>query len=904
MLSENTSGLTETQKSKFQNLILEFSDIFSKDDFDLGCLSGVEHSIKTHDEIPIAEKFRRTPLQFQKQEQEYIEQLLKQGVIEPSVSEWSAAPVLVRKKTGELRYCIDYRALNAKTYKDNYSLPLIEDCLASLYGQKMFCVLDLCAGYFQIPLNSNSKHKTSFSTRFGSFEWSRLPMGLCTAPATFQRAMQMVLRGLQWEEVIVYLDDVIVLGTDFDNTLSSLRKVFVRFREHNLKLKPRKCSFFKEEVEFLGKLVSGSGVSISPDKLQAVEQWPTPSNAKELLSFLGFMNYHRNHIKDFAKVSADLYALVHADLFIWTSRHQACFETLKQLAISAPMLSHPSPDGLFILDTDASGTQIGAALSQVQNGEIKPICFASHVLLKQHRNYCTIRKELLAIIKFCRQFRHFLLGRFFYIRTDHNSLVWLTRFKHLEGQLARFLEELSQYDFKIIHRKGAEHINADALSRLKDPFVECDCYTAGQNVSDLPCGGCNYCRRAHRQWARFNDDVDDIVPLAVRSIEVEAQDTDSSSAQTVSNWMEGLSRLELREAQTQDPNIGLVMNWLEHSYEPTPRELQLTGPETRSLWLTRDQLKLQQGILYYSWSNCDYRSDCLVVPAELRPRVLYYCHDSKGSGHLGQDKTLDKLKQRFYWYGMSRDSDIYVKQCPTCNKNKKGNRKPRGALGLYHSGCPMERVHLDIVGPINPRSKSGSAYILVMVDQFTKWVELAALPAQNAELTARAFLRHFIVTFGCPFEVHTDQGRNFESDLFQAFCKVLEITKTRTTPYHASGNGQVEVFNRVILQMIRSYVSRGKKDWDEHLPLISMALHSMKNKSTGFSANMMMLGREVCQPIDLILGLTRSTPRDPPTWVANLLSNLSDIHKLARERIGEAQLRQKRDYDLRLFERS
>ena len=162
-------------------------------------------------------------------------------------------------------------------------------------------------------------------------------MGLCTAPATFQRAMQMVLRSLQWEEVIVYLDDVIVHGTDFDNTLSSLRKVFVRFREHNLKLKLRKCSFFKEEVELLGELVSGSGVSISPDKLQAAEQWPTPSNAKELLSFLGFMNYHRNHIKYFAKVSADLYALVHAELFIWTSRHQACFETLKQLAISAPI---------------------------------------------------------------------------------------------------------------------------------------------------------------------------------------------------------------------------------------------------------------------------------------------------------------------------------------------------------------------------------------------------------------------------------------------------------------------------------------------------------------------------------------------------------------------------------------
>lgn len=308
--------------------------------------------------------------------------------------------------------------------------------------------------------------------------------------------------------------------------------------------------------------------------------------------------------------------------------------------------------------------------------------------------------------------------------------------------------------------------------------------------------------------------------------------------------------------------------------------------------------------MYYSWANLKDRSECLVVPQELRPRVLYYCHDSRGSGHLGQKKTLDRLKQRFYWYGMSKDSDICVKQCSNCNKNKKGNRNPRSGLETYHAGYPMERVHLDILGPINPRSKSGSAYILVMVCQFTKWVELAALPAQNAELTADAFLKHFVVTFGCPLEVHTDQGRNFQSDLFQAFCKVLEITKTRTTPYRPSSNGQVEVFNKVILQMIRSYVSRGLKDWDEHLPLISMALHSMKNNSTGFSANMLMLGKEVIQPIDLILGLSKPTPLDQPTWVADLTSNLSKIHILAREKIGETQLRQKRDYDLRVFERS
>ena len=251
------------------------------------------------------------------------------------------------------------------------------------------------------------------------------------------------------------------------------------------------------------------------------------------------MNYHRNHIQNFAQVSADLYALIHAESFYWRDRHQACFEKMKELAITAPMLSHPSPSGLFILDTDASGNQIGAALSQVQNGVVKPICFASHVLLKQHRNYCTMRKELLAVVKFCRQFRHYLLGRFFLIRSDHNSLVWLTRFKHLEGQLALFLEELSQYNFKLIHRRGAEHINADALSRIKDLLEECDCYSAGQKLHDLPCGGCHYCTRAHKQWARFNDDVDDVIPLAVRSVEVVLPDQATSGTQAFSNWNGG-----------------------------------------------------------------------------------------------------------------------------------------------------------------------------------------------------------------------------------------------------------------------------------------------------------------------------------------------------------------------------
>lgn len=189
---------------------------------------------------------------------------------------------------------------------------------------------------------------------------------------------------------------------------------------------------------------------------------------------------------------------------------------------------------------------------------------------------------------------------------------------------------------------------------------------------NLPCWGCPYCRHAHRQWARFNDDVDDVVPLGVCNVTIHSADQSVPGNQVVSNWVESLSSLQLREAQINDPNIGVVIRWIEYPYEPTTRELQLSSPETRALWLTRDQLVFQDGVMFYSWTNIEGRSNCLIVPAELRDRVLYYCHNSKDSGHLGQSKTIDRLKEKFYWYGLYRDGSIYVKQCAVCNRNKNG----------------------------------------------------------------------------------------------------------------------------------------------------------------------------------------------------------------------------------------
>ena len=394
-------GLKGKQQVQLHSLLLEFQDVFSRHDLDLGCLTAVKHRIDTKDAPPVKQRMRRTPLGFQDVEQQHLTKMLNAGVIQPSISEWASAPVLVRKRDGSVRWCIDYRALNDRTVKDCFPLPIIEDCLDSLQGTTTFCTLDLASGYYQIELDEVDRKKTAFITRYGLYEHTRMGMGLCNAPATFQRAMQLVLRGLTWSHVLVYLDDVVILGKDFDDCIRNLKEALVRFRKYSLKLKPKKCQLFQREVEFLGKLVSAEGIKIAPSKALAVQQWNEPTNRKELMAFLGFVNYHRDHVPDFAGVTACLYDLAHKNQPAWEQQHKQAFVKIKQLLTTPPCLAYPNSHDKFILDTDASDNAIGAVLSQLQGKEEKVICYASHVLMRPQRKYCTTRKELLAVVKLC-----------------------------------------------------------------------------------------------------------------------------------------------------------------------------------------------------------------------------------------------------------------------------------------------------------------------------------------------------------------------------------------------------------------------------------------------------------------------------------------------------------------------
>ena len=306
------------------------------------------------------------------------------------------------------------------------------------------------SGYWQVPLTEDAKEKSAFVTRNGLWRWKVLPFGLTSAPATFQRLMEKVLHGLHWKTLLLYLDDIIVIAPDFPTHVARLGEVFQRLRKAGLKLKPSKCELFRQEVRYLGHIVSAHGVSTDPEKVKAVREWPVPETVKEVQSFLGMAGYYRQYMPDFSTIAKQLSHLSNKDVaWHWGPECQEAFEEIKRRLTQAPILGYPDPRLTYILDTDASATGVGAVLSQVQEGKERVISYYSKTLDAAQRNYCVTRRELLAVIKAITFFKPYFYGRQFVLRTDHASLMWLCRRKEPHHQVARWLEILAEFRFKI-----------------------------------------------------------------------------------------------------------------------------------------------------------------------------------------------------------------------------------------------------------------------------------------------------------------------------------------------------------------------------------------------------------------------------------------------------------------------
>ena len=871
--------LTPDQVVEVKSLLERWASIFSAHDLDLGRTDLVQHEIKLNSNVPFKERHRFIPHSMVEEVRKHLREMLDLQVIRKSHSPYASNVVLVKKKDGSLRFCIDLRKLNNITVKDSYNLPRIDDTLDAIQGAKWFSTLDLKSGYWQVEIAEGDKHKTAFSVgNLGFFEFNRMPFGLTNAPATFQRLMETCMGDLYLDYCLIYLDDVVIFSKTYEEHLERLDAVFKRLHAAGLKVNNKKCHFFKHRIKYLGHIVSQDGISTDPDKIEAVKSWPIPKDVKDLQRFLGFVGYYRRFIKNFAKVAQPLHKLLQGSSkhtskrrhrspfpFEWGEDQQNSFEKLIELCTSSPVLAYADYSKPFVLHTDASRDGLGAVLYQGFEDGLKVIAYASRSVTKSEKNYPAHKLEFLALKwAITDKFHDYLYGNQFTVRTDNNPLTYILTTAKLDATGQRWVSQLSDYQFKIEYRSGKKNIDADALSRIKWPDTDLinSCVVAEilSGSKDVPLIE-SIC-------------LSQQVPCAV----------DTQQMESNLNW---------GEMQRKDIVLKYVFEFLEGKIA----SIKHLGFEQKIFQRESSSLCIHNGTLYRKRLRDGREYFQLVVPLDYRGRALSGCHDDVG--HLGRDRTLDLLYERFYWPGMNKSVVDYINHCGRCIRSKTPITQ-RAPLVSIKTSQPMELVCIDYL--TLETSKGGYSNILVATDHFTRFAWAFPTHNQTALTTAKVLMDNLFMPYGFPAQLHSDQGRNFESAIIKELCRLTGVQKTRTTPYHPMGNGQCERFNRTLIGMLSSLDPNLKSNWKSHIHPLIHAYNCTRHDSTNYSPFYLMFGRHPRLPVDLFFQIDRNggCNNSSSEFIKNLHKRLQKAYEIAAANADKSQLNQKRRYDQRV----
>ena len=663
-----------------------------------------------------------------------------------------------------------------------------------------------------------------------------MPFGLKNAGATFQRLMELVLAGMDSKSCLVYIDDIIVFGKNEEDHLKNLEEVFQRIRTAGMKLKPKKCCLARDEVVFLGHKVGKSGVEPDPANIEKVRHWPRPQKTEELRSFLGLAGYYSRFVPNYSDLVRPIREAAEKKGAVeWTEELVESFESTKMKLTSAPILALPTCKGEFKVATDASNTAVGAVLTETSDGDEKVIAYASKVLNKSERRWPTYDKELWAIVWAIRHFRPYLAATAFTVTTDHKPLKNIPRSINVDGDATgrrgRWAIELSTYDFEVQYRKGSDNGNADAMSR---------------------------------QSTALHPEIDEAMTAGYEAV-TDAIDTE-----------------KLIREQDLDPILREVKEWLTAGRLSPKKKLRKRNRNLRIMARLFDQLTLEQGVMKLKQQDRD--CPVILLPRTYRVTVLSMLHDDKTAGHLGANRTLEKVAARFFWPGMGKDVTHHCETCEACQRRSSPTPLLQASLRTDAYSRPFERVAIDITEM--PISIRGNRYALVVMDYFTKYVYTYAMPNQTAETVSDCLL-DMVLRQGVPERLHSDQGRQFESAIFQSLCRRLGIEKTRTSPYRPESDGMVERFNRTLKDMSSKFLKPCGSDWDDHLASLTFAYNTSKHSVTGFTPFFLVHGREARLPVDELFGVkTKVSIVD--TYVENKLRQLRYAHDKVQENIGKA----------------
>lgn len=846
--------MNEEEKSGILNLVNKYSDIFHQEDEPLSFTHHVKHKIRTTDEVPIYARNYRFPEIYRQEVDRQVEEMLAQGIVKHSDSPWNAPIWIVPKKADasgkpKFRVVIDYRKLNEKTHEDRYPLPQISELLDKLGRCQYFSVIDLKSGFHQIEVDPDSRAKTAFSTPNYHLEFTRLPFGLKNSPATFQRLMDNILRGIANEFCCVYLDDIIIFSVSLAEHLARLEEVFKRLRKANLKIQLDKTEFLRTEVAYLGHVITPEGVKPNPDKIKAIMNYPIPSTTTEIKSFLGLLGYYRKFIRDFAKITKPMTMCLRkgSKIDINCPYYRECFTKCQTLLTNEPILQYPDFQKPFRLTCDASNIAVGCVLSQVTNGADLPVAYASRTLNDTERRLSTIERELLAIVWGVQYFRPYLFGRKFKILSDHKPLQWLSSIKEPSSKLFKWRTRLSAYDFDIEYKKGQLNTNADALSRVellnnldeetdqRSPVNDPDYEPTSDEIE----AALDECVAGLTPNTRKILDEMDIGSLAVqpdsetRSViaDFDSDDGDSNPTSTVHSDAIGHAIVAI---PIKDDPVNVCKNQILIEIVRTPTDqpveiLKLFNDKNRMIvqlsetHLERDvikfvkehvQPKIKYGVYFaeniypefvaimtknFTFSEISmtkYTKLLKDILEENERKAIIQKHHEGVTNHRGIDECHLRLKRDFYWPNMRETIQKYINNCEICVKCKYDRMPIKVKYNVTPTASrPLETLHIDTM------TLDGSKF-LTLVDSFSRYAQAYPLKSANAIDVIEALLQYF-KHHGTPTNIVTDNGPEFQNSLFREFMLLHRVLVHYTASQHPESNSIVERFHSTLVEHFR-----------------------------------------------------------------------------------------------------
>jgi len=857
----------------------------------------VQHDIITTTDYPIKLRFRPINPSLEDNLRKQLDDWLTHDIIEESQSPWSFALVAVKKKNGKIRWCVDYRRLNEVTKKDSFPLPLIEDNLGRLSRSTIFSALDGMGAFHVVELTDEAKPKTAFATPWGSYQFKRMPFGLCNGPATYSRLMQLALQGVPPTMALPYLDDTIVHASDWPQHLTALDRVLRAHVQAGLKLQPEKCQLAQEEVDYLGHTVDARGIRPMKGYVAAVSEWPTPATKKQVRAFLGKVGYYQRFIPGYAALARRWTDALKGEAqdpkdgpVEVSEEMKADFQRLRNALVEAPILAYPrfdSPEP-FILDTDWSqeNQAIGGVLSQKQDGEERMIAARGKKLNNAQRNYPPTKGELYAAVYFVQKYRYYLAGRHFILRTDHRALQWVKTMEPPSGLVARWMALLSNFDFQVVYRPGTQHGNADAMSRIEhaeepDPVDEEEGDFTINHLRPL---------------------VAKEIPDQLQTQHQRIQVIRHPASPVVLGQHPGTPALpkEWWNLQGQDPDLRTVRGWLQHDDFPEKEQARTLPEALKPYWELQQSLTLgPDGVVRLEGA---YGQPTARVPCLPRSLIEEFVADAhRRAGHRGRQATWEKCRREAYHPELRARIPEVLWRCDTCQKKMGQGPHQRHTAPVLLDGYPFQRISVDFVGPL-PSSAAGNRYLLTVEDPFSRWLEAFPLRTATAQAVMDQLTQNVFPRFGLPDSIHSDRGAQFTSQLLEDLAATLGCRLTFTPAYHPQSN-PVERKHRDLKAALKGLLEDAdrqgiKTDWEELLPQVLTVMRTSTCRSTGLSPFQILFGRDPAIPIqnlDPPPAEKRLSPASLHEKIRKHRDRIEAVHQYALANM-EATLRRQRQY--------